>query len=192
MGILSGIAKLPGGIRRRIRRQNDPLGYARMIGVKVGQGCRFAPGISFGSEPYLITIGDRVSITAGVVFLPHDGGVWCIRPEHPKADVFGPITVGNNVFIGTRAILLPGVTVGDDCVIGAGSIVTKDIPAGSVAAGSPARVLGPIENYREKCRARALHTKGMSRAELQAHLEAHFAAQPTPPAGEQAPVADAP
>lgn len=54
------------------------------------------------------------------------------------------IHVGNNVWIGAGAILLPGVTIGDDTVIGAGSIVTKDIPSGVVAVGNPCRILREI------------------------------------------------
>ena len=55
-----------------------------------------------------------------------------------------PVRIGNNVWIGAGAVILPGITIGDDSVIGAGSIVTKDIPAGVVAVGNPCRVLRPI------------------------------------------------
>jgi maltose O-acetyltransferase len=56
--------------------------------------------------------------------------------------VYGePITIGNNVWFGGHCVVLSGVTIGDNAVIGAGSVVTKDIPAGAVAAGNPARVL---------------------------------------------------
>ena len=54
--------------------------------------------------------------------------------------------IGNNVWIGAGAVILPGITIGDDSVIGAGSIVTKDIPAGVVAVGNPCRVLRPISD----------------------------------------------
>lgn len=52
-----------------------------------------------------------------------------------------PITVGNDVWIGANVCVLPGVTIGDDCVIGAGSVVVKDIPPHSVAVGNPCRVI---------------------------------------------------
>lgn len=55
-----------------------------------------------------------------------------------------PITVGNNVWFGGGVQVLPGVTIGDNCVIGSGSVVTRDIPANSLAAGNPCRVLRPI------------------------------------------------
>ncbi len=66
----------------------------------------------------------------------------------------GRVTIGNNVFIGSESVVLPGVTVGDNVVIGANSTVTHDIPAGSVAAGSPARVICTLEDYLEKERLR--------------------------------------
>jgi len=62
----------------------------------------------FGSEPYLVRLGDHVSITAGVKFISHDGGVWVFRDRFPELDVFGPITVGSNVFIGINALIMPG------------------------------------------------------------------------------------
>ena len=55
-----------------------------------------------------------------------------------------PITVGSRVWFGANVTVLPGVTIGDDCVIGAGSVVTRDIPSGVVAVGNPCRVLRPI------------------------------------------------
>jgi maltose O-acetyltransferase len=51
-----------------------------------------------------------------------------------------PVTIGCNVWIGSGAIILPGVSVGDDAVIGAGSVVTRDVPAGATAVGNPARL----------------------------------------------------
>lgn len=71
------------------------------------------------------------------------------HPIHPvsrnSAYEYGiEVNIGNNVWIGGNAVICPGVTIGDNCVIGAGSVVTKDIPAWSVAAGNPARVIKTI------------------------------------------------
>jgi galactoside O-acetyltransferase len=62
-----------------------------------------------------------------------------------------PITVGNNVWIGAQVVVLPGVTIGDEVVIGAGSVVNKDIPSGVIAAGNPCKVIRKItENDKGK------------------------------------------
>lgn len=62
----------------------------------------------------------------------------------------GCIKVGNNCFIGHSVIILPGVTIGDNVIIGAGSIVTRDIPSDSVVAGIPAKVVCSLDGYYEK------------------------------------------
>jgi maltose O-acetyltransferase len=62
----------------------------------------------------------------------------------------GRIVIGSRVFLGDSVTVLGNVRIGDDCIIGSGSVVTKDIPAGSVAAGNPARVICTIDEYRAK------------------------------------------
>lgn len=63
----------------------------------------------------------------------------------PRANQFSfPVRIGNNVWIGTNVVILPGVTIGDNAVIGAGSVVTKDIPANTVAVGVPCKVIREI------------------------------------------------
>ena len=160
-GVLGGLAR---SLRRQFAVRRSPVDWARAQGATVGTDCRFL-GIgpeTLGSEPYLVSIGNHVTITSGVRFVTHDGGVWVLRGEHPGLDVFGRITVGNNVFIGLGSIILPGVTIGDDVVIGAGSLVNKDIPSQSVAAGVPAKVVSSLEDYRQRSVARGLFTKGLS------------------------------
>jgi acetyltransferase-like isoleucine patch superfamily enzyme len=154
----------------------DPVRYARSIGVRVGQECRLI-GVSretFGSEPYLIRLGDHVTITAGVRFITHDGGVWVMRREFPNIDVFGTIEIGSNVFIGLNAILMPGARIGDDCVIGAGSVVVKDVPSGTVAAGVPARPLRTLAEYRQRTLGVAVHIRDLPEVEKRAYLEKQF------------------
>jgi len=72
------------------------LDYARKVGVEFGKGCVLSTRY-WGSEPYLIEIGDHVHITSGVSFITHDGGVWVFREKVPDFDVFGKIVIGNNV-----------------------------------------------------------------------------------------------
>lgn len=138
--------------------------FARKRLRSLGTDCRLE-SLDFGSEPYLVSIGDHVTIGEGVRIITHDGGVWVLRAEHPSIDVFGPVSIGNNCFIGAKAIIMPNVTIGDNCVIGAGSIVTKDIPANSVAAGVPARVISTLEEYKERSLQKALHVKDLSPSE---------------------------
>ena len=145
-------------------------------GGKIGKNCSIFPDVFFGSEPYLITIGDNVRITYGVKFATHDGGVWTLRKSGklPDADVFGQIKIGDNTNIGWNAIILPGVTVGNNCVIGAGAVVTKDIPDNSVAAGVPAKVIETLDEYCEKVKTKCDYTKHMKKDEKKEYLVKKF------------------
>jgi len=122
---------------------------ARKLGVRVGEGCRIYT-TQWGSEPFLIHIGDRVTVTSGVKFLTHDGATWLVRDGDGRRQRYGAIRVGDDVFIGVNTIILPGVTIGSRVVVGAGSVVTADIASGSVAVGCPARVVGSFDAYRDK------------------------------------------
>lgn len=126
------------------------VAYARKKGVNVGNNCRIYIK-SWGSEPFLVSIGDDVTVTSGVKFITHDGSTCLVKDEHGKRyQRFAPITVGSRVFIGVNSIIMPGVTIGSDVVIGAGSVVTKDIPDNSVAIGVPAKVVSSFEDYQSK------------------------------------------
>ena len=161
---------------RSRRWKRDPRGVLRDMGVRVGEGCRIldSPEAIFGSEPYLCRLGDHVTLTSGVRLVSHDGGVWVFRDQYPDIDVFGPITIGDNVFIGVNTTVLPGVTIGDNVVVGAGSVVTKDIPSNSVAAGVPARVVRSLEAYRSKSLEKALHFRSLPPDQLRRRLNDQF------------------
>lgn len=142
----------------RWRARNDSAAQARALGVRVGRDCCIYD-CHFGSEPFLITLGDHVEVTTGVQFVTHDGGVWLFRQEFPDIDVFAPIRVGNNVFIGAYAVILPGAVIGDNCVIGAGAVVAGEIPPNSVAAGVPAKVIKSTAEYRAGVLEKAMHIR---------------------------------
>ena len=150
-------------------RKNKYPQIAREFGVKVGENCRFLtnPYVCFGSEPYLVEIGNHVEITGECRFITHDGALWVLRQEKEfeKLDKFGKITVGNNVFIGIRSTVMPGVTIGDNVIVGAGSLVTKSIPTGEVWAGVPAKKICTLDEYKEKTLKLADETKGLSAKE---------------------------
>jgi acetyltransferase-like isoleucine patch superfamily enzyme len=168
IGRLMGVLRF---IFRQIHAKLDPVGYARSIGVRMGENIHFyglSPG-TFGSEPWMITLGDNVYITAGVYFITHDGGTLILRKEVPDLEWTAPITVGNDVYFGVRATILPGVKIGNRCIIGAGSVVTKDIPDNSVAAGVPARVIKTTDEYLENMKKKSLkcgHLHGEEKAKV--------------------------
>lgn len=138
-------------------------GWLGKIGVGTGvqMGCRFLNGrkvhlgernvINFGclfdGRKFHIRTGHDVSIgpEATILTLGHD-------PQSPGfADWGGDVVIGDRVWIGYRAIILPGVTIGEGAVVGAGAVVTKDVEPFSIVAGSPAKKIGDRNkelNYR--------------------------------------------
>lgn len=146
-----------------IHRYFDPVGHARFLGVLVGSNCRLID-VRFGSEPWLIRLGSHVSITDSQ-FITHDGGCWVFREMLPAIDRVAPIVIGDNVFIGSSCIILPGVVIGSNVVIGAGSVVTRNVPDDCVAAGVPARPIRSIEEYKSRLIPQCDDTKGMSRGQ---------------------------
>lgn len=137
----------------------SPEKYARHIGVNIGHNNSIGKG-HWSSEPYLISVGSNCALTTCKIFT-HGGGR-VIRHIHPDFDVFGKVCIGDNVYIGTDALIMPGVTIGNNVLIAAGSVVTKSIPAGYVAAGNPAKIICTIEEYYERNKAFDLHTKKLS------------------------------
>lgn len=135
---------------------------ARSLGIKIGKNCIIGSRF-WGPEPNLIEIGNHVHITSGVSFVTHDGGVWVFREEVPDFDVFGKIKVGDNTYIGNNSIILPGVTIGKNCVIGACSVVTKSIPDNTVVAGNPTKFISTTDYYKEKMLQINMKTKTLSK-----------------------------
>ena len=132
--------------------------------IKMGPGTRMAPNVSFrngerivmgrgchiGERCYLwagddtgrIIIGDFVSLAPEVFITSSDYQFVAGKPfrDQPKRE--RDVRIGNDVWLGTGVVVTAGVTIGDGCIIGAGAVVTKDIPAGSIAVGVPAKVVG--------------------------------------------------
>lgn len=121
--------------------------------VVIGEDNSFVDHPNFGSEPYLVSIGNHNRISFECVFMTHDGGRWVLDNLYSSKKPFlkfGTIKIGDNNFIGARVMINPGVTIGNNCIIAAGSIVTKDIPSGEVWGGIPAKKIMTIEAYRDK------------------------------------------
>ncbi|MHC5185196.1 MAG: acyltransferase [Planctomycetota bacterium] len=150
----------------------DPVAYARKIGVRCGEKCEFY-NAGFGSEPYLITLGNHVCVTQAQ-FVTHDGGIFVFRDKYPDKEYFGPIKVGSNVFIGWGSIIMPGVTIGDNVVVGAGAVVTKDIPSNCVAVGVPAKPIKSIQQFHDVLIPETLVTKKMKSKDRRKYLMKYF------------------
>lgn len=128
--------------------RDKPVQYARKIGVTVGDDCKFMGIPEFGSEPYLITIGNHVLISYNCDFITHDGSVYTLKGLTGNNNLwkYGRINVGNNVSIGANVTILPGVTIGDNSIVGARSLVTKKIPSGEVWGGYRQRGLCQLKS----------------------------------------------
>ena len=151
----------------------DHIKELRKQGIVIGIGCEIYKDVTWGSEPYLISIGNHVRITSGVRFVTHDGGVWTLRERGGCEDIdkFGRIRIGNNVHIGWNTIIMPNVEIGDNCVIGCGAVVTKNVPPNSVSVGVPAKVIMTLDEYYKKNMDSFLNTKTMSAQEKREYLK---------------------
>lgn len=147
----------------------------RKQGVRIGEGCRIYTS-AFSTEPWLVRIGDRVGIAGGVKFLTHDGSVHLIRRDRPMAQKLGTITVGNDVFIGESAIILPGTTIADGCIVGPGAVVNGEVPPHSILYGNPAQIVGRASLYlaRMKLSPETLDCFGLPERERRQMIETHF------------------
>ena len=136
---------------------------AQISGVKIGKNNQIL-GAFWSSEPYLIEIGDDCQITAGVKFFTH-GGAKVARIIDPTFDCFGKVKIGNNVYIGTNSLIMPGVTVGDNVLIAAGSVVTHSVPSNVVVGGNPAHIICSFEEYYQHNQKYNVGTKGLNSCE---------------------------
>jgi len=118
---------------------------------------------TLGTEPYLVTFEDDVTVSHHVTFITHDGGLRVIRATHPEASYYAPIIVESGAFTGARTILLPGVRVGSMSVVGAGAVVSRDVPERVVVVGCPARPIRSMDDYAFARRVDWTNTMGLSK-----------------------------
>lgn len=157
-------------IKRIVKFFMSPEKYAKFIGVNIGTNNFIPDKDCWSSEPYLITIGNNCAITNGVRIFTH-GGARVARMKYPDFDVFGKVTIGDWVYIGTNSLIMPGVTIGDGALIAAGSVVTKSIPSGVVVGGNPAKIISTVDNYIKNNVAFNLNSKRMSNEEKRVFLQ---------------------
>ncbi|MGQ7407795.1 acyltransferase [Streptococcus suis] len=167
-------------LRFLILRISNYTKYLRKLGVTIGENCEIYKSAQFGSEPYLIELGNHVRVNSGVNFVTHDGGCWVLR-EHPhyketfsNADYFGKIVIKDNVHIGTNAIIMPGVTIGENSIIATCAVVTKDVAPNTIVGGVPARVIETLDEYASKMEKKFVSTKHLSSVDKKRFLEHYF------------------
>lgn len=90
-----------------------------------------------------LSIGKYCSLSAGVYIHTHDTVKWAVSGGKAPYE-YKPVSIGDCCFLGVRVIVLPGVSIGNHCVIGAGAVVTEDVPDFTIAAGVPARPVGRV------------------------------------------------
>ena len=161
--------------KKALRSSAGKVKYLRDKGCKIGEKTRLLCGIScFGTEPYLIEIGNDCLLSSNLSFFTHDGGVKVLNSlnyfDGKLMDKVGKIVVGNNCFIGHGAKIMPGVTIGDNVIVGTCAIVTKDVPSNSVVAGIPARVICTIDEYYNKNKDKFQPTATMSANEKKEYI----------------------
>jgi len=142
-------------LRKIIGKLKQILGLSRDIdyrdcikmGMKVGSNVHQLNEVTFDySHCWLIEIGDNVVFAPQVYLLAHDASTK--RPiGYTK---IAKIKIGDNAFIGARALIMPGVSVGKNAIVAAGSVVVKSVPDGTIVGGNPAKVIGTTDDYINK------------------------------------------
>jgi hypothetical protein len=117
--------------------------------MKVGHSCRLY-SLNVSSEAELVELGDNVIVSGDVRFVTHDGAIFTALEKFPAVNgSYGRIRIGNRCFIGLGAIIMPGVELGDNCIVAAGAVVTDSFAANAVIAGNPATFVCPTSMYLE-------------------------------------------
>jgi acetyltransferase-like isoleucine patch superfamily enzyme len=115
----------------------------------IGDGCSINLDAVF-TDPKYVQIGNNTSLSSCTV-LGHDGSVAVFSKSSGKVlDKVGKIVIGDNCFIGFKAIILPNVVIGNNVVVAAGAVVTKDVADGMIVGGVPAKVIGKTVDYINK------------------------------------------
>lgn len=115
-----------------------PVSGVRLYNVRIGKNVYINSGALFMAAGGII-IGDDTQIAANVQLISNNHDL-----DHRMVITCKPVTIGRNVWIGAGATILPGVSIGDNSVVGAGSVVTKDVPSDTIVAGNPARFIRKI------------------------------------------------
>ncbi len=112
----------------------------------MGERCAVSRHTKF-TDPAYVRLGDNVRL-ARCTIIGHDGSINMLQNAYGvRVDRVGKTDIRSNVFVGEQAILLPGITIGPDAMVAAGSVVTRDVAPGDIVAGSPAKTIGKVADY---------------------------------------------
>lgn len=131
-------------------RHSIYIKICKSYGLKTGNRTVIRKGVNFGSEPFLIEVGDDTRIASGTSFVTHSGGTVNLRKisdEYTDVRNFGRIKIGKNCAIGLNCVILQDVKMGDNCILGANSVLSESMPDNTVYAGNPAKYVCEIEDY---------------------------------------------
>ena len=139
-------------IRKSVHQLGNLLRWGQVIllraaGVKVGSNCMISFRAKIDIRRGKIIIGNNCTITYGCVIISHDRSAMHINPAD---DGYGEVIIGNNVYIGVNSVILRNVKIGDNSVIGAGSVVNVDIPPNVVAVGNPVKVVKTLNRFEKE------------------------------------------
>jgi maltose O-acetyltransferase len=131
--------------RRAIQRVRGELNVDRLValGLQIGSGTFVARDAYIDpGHPWLITIGEESGLSPRTIVMAHDASM----RRHIGHTRIAPVVIGDRVFVGAGAIILPGTRIGDDSVIAAGAVVRGDIPPWSMVVGNPAKVVSDVQS----------------------------------------------
>lgn len=130
------------------------LKWLELLGLSYGEKTLINCSLSSFPEPFMVELGKNVYVASDVMFLTHDGAYShmsrALKITDKRTDKLGMITVGDNCFVGWGSTIMPNVTIGENSIVAACAVVTKDVPPNSVVGGAPAKVICSIQEYLEK------------------------------------------
>lgn len=152
-------------IRYKLHRNKHEIlnQYFRRGGAHIGNNVVICSNLD-NCDKEMITIGDNSVVSTNVTFVTHDFSISRVILDSPS--LWGRIIIGSNCFIGENSTILYGVKLGDNTIVGAGSVVTKSFSKGGVVvAGNPAKVICSVKDFANKNRDKGIHGKDIFDAE---------------------------
>ncbi len=131
--------------RRALQRLRGEVSVERLVsqGMQIGRGTFVAHNAYIDpGHPWLVSIGEDSGLSPGVIVLVHDASM----RQHMGHTRLARVAIGDRVFVGAGAIILPGTRIGDDCIVAAGAVVRGDIPPNSMVVGNPAKVVSDVSS----------------------------------------------